>query len=435
VFAFTALFGIAATVIFALLPALKTVRSDVSDTLRQGARTITSGRQRQWLRNTLGVAQVAITLALLFGSALMLSAVDRAVNGVVGFDKRNLLVARVALPEQPYENPERRRQFIEGVLARLGAVPAVSDVAMISNVPYAAGNQSRQFWPEGVELKPSETRSVDYRRTTPDYFATMRIPLLAGRGLTAADHPGVPDVAVVSRALVERYWPDQDPLGRRFRLVEDGPWITVVGVAGDVLHDWFIQRRTPTVYRPLAQDAPFTHAYVARTVGDPLNVAGELRRAVSAIDQDQPVLSLQSMEELMAERTSGLTMIARMLAVVAAIAFGLAVMGLYSLMTFLVSRRTQELGVRLALGATRWQIITATTRQGLLITTIGLAVGVAAAIALGRLMESLLYGVVAVEWWQLGGIVIAIASTALLATYLPARRMATLDPTTALRAE
>jgi putative ABC transport system permease protein len=435
VFLVTALFGVIATVVFALLPALNTVRSDVADTLRQGARTVTSGRQRNWLRNSLAAAQVAITLALVSGSGLMLTAVDRAVNGVTGFDKQNLLAARVVLPDRPYEDAERRRQFIDGVLERMRAVPAVTDAAMVSALPYAGGNQSRQFWPEGIELREGEARFADYRRVTPEYFETMDIPLLTGRGLNAGDRAGGHEVAVVSRALAERYWPDGDAVGRRFRLADEGPWITVVGVVGDVLHDWFLQRRAPTVYRPLAQDAPFGHAFVIRTVGDPLNVAGEFRRAVSAMDADQPILMLQTMNGLMRERTSGIGMIARMLMVVAVIAFGLAVMGLYSLMTFIVSRRTQELGVRLALGATRWQVIAVTLKHGAWITASGLVVGVAAAAALGRLMESALYGVVATDLWQLAALVLLIAGVAAVATYLPARRTATLNPTAALRAE
>jgi putative ABC transport system permease protein len=435
VFAVTALFGVAATVVFALLPALKTVRTDVAHALRQGARTVTPGRQRNWLRNSLAAAQVAITLALVFGSGLMLSAVDRAVNGVTGFEKQNLLTARVVLPARPYENAERRRQFIEGVLERMRAVPAVTDAAMVSVLPYAGGNQSRQFWPEGVELRQGEARYADYRRVTPEYFETMGIPLLTGRALNAGDRAGVQDVAVVSRALAERYWPNEDPIGRRFRLVDEGPWITIVGVAGDVLHDWFMQRRAPTVYRPLAQDAPFAHAFVIRTIGDPLSIAGEFRRAVSGMDADQPILMLQTMDGLMNERTSGIAMIARMLMVMAVIAFGLAVMGLYSLMTFIVSRRTQELGVRLALGATRWQVLAVTIKQGAWITASGLAVGIAAAAALGRLMESVLYGVVAADMWQLAALVLLIAGVAGVATYLPARRTANLDPTVALRAE
>jgi putative ABC transport system permease protein len=435
VFGVTALCGIAATVVFALIPALKTVRSDVADALRQGTRTVTSGQQRNWLRNTLAAAQVAITLALVFGSGLMLSAVDRAVNGATGFNKQNLLTARVVLPARPYEEAERRRQFIDGVLERMRAVPAVTGAAMVSALPYAGGNQSRQFWPEGTELREGEVRFADYRRVTPDYFETMGIPLLTGRTLTAGDRAGGQEVAVVSRALTERYWPDTDPIGRRFKLADEGPWITVVGVVGDVLHDWFMQRRAPTVYRPLAQDAPFAHAFIIRTIGDPLSVAGELRRAVGAMDADQPILTVQTMDGLMNERTSGIGMIARMLMVMAVIAFGLAIMGLYSLMTFIVSRRTQELGVRLALGATRWQVVAVTLRQGAWITASGLVVGVAAAVALGRLMESALYGVVATDLWQLAALALLIGGVAGIATYLPARRTANLDPTVALRTE
>jgi putative ABC transport system permease protein len=435
VFAVTTLAGALATTLFALLPALKTVRADVAEALRQGARTVTAGRQRQWLRSTLAATQVALTLTLLFGSLLMLSAVDRALNGVLGFDKNNLLIARVVLPDRPYELAERRRQFIDGVLARMRAVPAVTDAAMVSSLPYAGGNVGRQFWPEGVELRASEVRSVDYRRVTPDYFDAMGIPLLAGRPLHAGDREGTQPVALVSRALVDRYWPDQDAVGRQFRLSSDGPWITVVGVVGDVLHDWFMQRRAPTVYRPAAQDAPFAHALVVRTIGDPHAVAGEMRRAVAAMDSDQPILALATMDAMMRERTSGITMIARMLGGISLIAFVMALMGLYSLMSFIVSQRRQELGVRLALGASRWQILRATTAPGLRVTLAGVVVGTAGAAALGQLMQSLLYNVIVVDFAWLAIVTVVIACVSLLAAYLPARRTADLDPTTALRAE
>jgi predicted permease len=306
---------------------------------------------------------------------------------------------------------------------------------MVSTLPYAGSNTSRQLWPEGLDLRASEARNVDYRRVTPNYFTTIGIPLLAGRALNSSDRTGGQDVAVVSQSLAERYWPGADPVGRRFRLAEDGPWITVVGVSGDVLHDWFMQRRVPTVYRPVSQDAPFGHAIVVRTVGDPLGLAGEVRRAVANIDADQPILTLATMNGLMKDRTSGINMIAKMLMAISVIAFAMAVMGLYSLMTYIVSQRTQELGVRLALGASRWQILGATLGPGARITLGGLAVGVLAATALGRLMESILFGIVAVQAWQLAALVVVIAGVAALATYLPARRTAGMDPTVALRAE
>ena len=432
-FAVTAAFGLVATVLFALVPALQTVRPEVADTLRQGARTVTAPRGRHWLRNALATAQVALTLALLFGSMLMLSAVDRAVNGAMGFDRDRLLVARVALPEAPYAEAERRRQFAAAVLDRVRAIPAVSRAAMISNIPYAGGNTSRQFFPDGETLTASEARLVDFRRGTPGYFETLRIPLLAGRVLHDGDREGTQQVAVVSQSLVDRYWPDQDPLGHTFRLAADGPPITVVGVVGDVLHDWFQRRRAPTVYRPLAQDAPYGQTFVVRTVGDPMSVAGDLRRAVSAVDADQPILSLQSMQTVIADRTAGLTYISGTITVVAGIALALALMGLYSLMAYIISRRTQELGVRLALGATRWQIVALTTGAGLRVTVTGLVVGAALAFAIGRVMESALYGVVVMSVAELAAVIGAVALVSLLATYLPTRSTARLDPASALR--
>jgi predicted permease len=435
VFLATAAFGATATLLFAVVPAFHTVGADVATTLRQSGRTVTPGRQRYWVRNALAAGQVALTLILLFGSGLMLSGVDRAVNGAMGFDKRGLLLARLMLPERPYTEPATRRQFADGVLERMRNVPAVTHAAVVSNLPYSGGNTSRLMFPEGADLRESEARPIDYRRITPGYFETMRIPLIAGRALTEADREGVQPVAVVSEALVARYWPNGDALGQRFTLGPDGQPVTVVGIVGDVLHDWFQQRRAPTVYRTIAQDAPFGQIVVLRTVGEPTSVAGDLRRAVSAMDADQPIMALQSMEDMIEDRTAGLAYVARMISVVAAIALGLALMGLYSLMTYLVSRRTQELGVRLALGATRWQIVSLATRRGLYITLAGVATGAAISMLTGRLMESALFGLVAMNAWQLPAFIVIVTTVSALASYLPARRTARLDPTTALRAE
>jgi putative ABC transport system permease protein len=435
VFGVTALFGALATILFALMPALQTVGRDVADTLRQGSRTVTAPRHRQWLRNGLAAAQVAVTLALLFCAGLMLDARSRAVNGAMGFDRTNLLVARITLPERPYASTESRREFVTSVLNRMRTIPAVSHAAMVSNLPYAGGNTTRPFWPEGVTLRESEVRSVDFRRVTTNYFEAMRIPLLAGRELNDGDRADTMPVAVVSKTLADRYWPNGDALGRRFMTAPNTPPITIVGIAGDVLHDWFQQRRPPTVYRPIAQDAPYGFAFVIRTIGDPTSLAGDLRRAVAAADPDQPIMSMQSMEGLIEERTAGLMTIAGMVTVVGAIALVLAVMGLYSLMAYTTARRVPELGVRLALGATRWQIVSLLTRQGARITVAGLVAGAAGAFALGRLMESSLFGAVVVSVGQLLALIVGVAAVAMLASYLPARRSARLDPTVALRSE
>jgi putative ABC transport system permease protein len=428
-------FGLIASVLFALAPAIQTVRADVADHLRLGTRTTTPPRQRHWLRNSLAAAQVALTLALLVGSGLILSAADRAVNGAFGFDKRNLLIARLVLPERPYADADRRRRFIESVLERVRSIPAVTSASMVSNLPYGGNNTSREFWVDGVTLQPGEVRRADYRRATPEYFATMKIPLLAGRGFNDGDRVDTMPVAIISRSLGDRYFSDPNPIGRQFRVASDGPLITVVGVVGDVLHDWFQQRRAPTVYRPLSQDAPYAHAFVVRTIGNPVSIASDLRRAVNSVDPDQPIITLDSMENFVEERSSGLNYIAKALGVVALIALVLAVMGLYSLMTFMVARRTQELGVRMALGATKWQVIGLTSRQGVRITIAGLLVGGLAAVGIGRLLESVLFGVVSTSPVQLILLALLVAGVSLLASYVPARRTAKLDPTLALRSE
>ena len=424
-----------ATLLFALVPAIHAARAGVSEGLRHGRRGLTASRQRHWLRAALATAQVALTLALLFGSVLAIGAAYRATDGVFGFDKHNLLIARLMLPARPYAEPERRRQFINSVLDRMRAIPAVSSVAMISNLPYGGGNTSRDFWPEGAVIQPRDVRQVDYRRMSPDYFSTMRLPLVAGRGFDDGDRLDTLAVAVVSRGVADVYWPGQSAIGRRFKVAADGPWITVVGVVGDVLHDWFQQRRAPTVYRPLSQEAPFPHAFVVRTIGDPTSIAGDLRRAVASADPDQPVMELKSMEDHIADRTSGLTFVARALGVVAAIAFVLAITGLYSLIAFLASRRTQEIGVRMALGAGWWQVIRLATAQAVRITVAGIALGGLLAAALGRVLESVLQGGVSNSPWQLAGLIVLLTVVALAAAYFPARRAADIDPTVALRAD
>jgi predicted permease len=314
-------------------------------------------------------------------------------------------------------------------------IPAVSSIAMTNRLPYAGGNTRCEFWVEGVVHDPRDEDTVDCRRISADLFTTMRIPVVAGRTFNADDRRDTLPVAIVNRSLAERYWPAQDPIGRRFKGAENGQWITVVGVVGDVLHDWFMQRRDPTFYRPMTQDTPFGHWFVARTIGDPTSIASELRRAIAAVDPDQPVSDLKSMDELIEDRTSGLQFIARALTIVAIIAFALAMTGLYSLMAFMAARRTQEIGVRIALGANRWQVIRIATAPAVWITAGGITIGGLLAASLGQLMASVLRGGVAANFWYLGVLILLLAIVALTAAYLPARRAAAIDPTVALRAE
>jgi predicted permease len=312
-------------------------------------------------------------------------------------------------------------------------MPAVESVSVVSYLPYQGGAASRPIYPEGVELTPADVRRADFQRVTPAYFETMRIPILMGRGITDADREDGRQVAVVSRSFADRFWPGETPLGRRFRVAADGPWVEIVGVCGDILHDWFMNQRRPTFYRPFAQDAPFTMSFAVRTSGDPLGVAGELRRAVSAADPDQPILQLATMDEVMANKVGGVAYLARALAAMSGIALVLSLMGVYSLMAYLAARRTQEIGVRMALGATRWEVIRLTLTQVLVITGLGLAIGAALAVALGQVMASVLFGLVTLQALPVVAMVLALGVVSVAAGYLPARRAANLNPTDALR--
>jgi putative ABC transport system permease protein len=428
----TALLGTVAMMAFSLLPAIQAVRAQVSETLRQSGRSLTPGRNRQWLRSMLAATQIALALALLFASTMSLDAADRTVNGVLGFDKRNVLVAQLNLPERNYNDAETRRRFITDVVDAMRGIPAVTDIGATSIIPNAFNNTSRRFFPEGQDLKEHEARFAQYRSADSAYFAAMKIPLVRGRQFDDSDRVDGVQVAIVSRSLANYYWSDSDPIGKRFKLAIDGPWITVVGVSGDVVHNWFV-RQFETVYRPLTQTAPYSVAFAVRTVGDPNAVAGDLRRAVSKVDADQPIASLASMETLVEERAAGFAFIARALGVVGAIALVLSIMGIYSLMAFLTAQRTQEIGVRMALGAGRWQVVRAITSRAIVITAIGAGIGSALALGLGRVMESSLFGLVNINLLQLASLVTALAAVALVAAYVPARRAARIDPMAALR--
>jgi len=431
--AFTALLGTVAMLLFSLVPALQATRAQVSDSLRQSGRSLTPGRRRNWTRNVLATAQVALTLAVLFGSGLMLSAADGAVNGVLGFDKHNLLFAQMNLPERSYESLEKRRRLITEVLASMRAIPAASESGFTTHMPYTGANNSLQFWPEGKDLREDEVRRADYRRISPEYFTVMRIPLLGGRRFADADGDKSMPVAIVSRGLADEYWPGQDAIGRRFRVTPTDDWVTIVGVSGDVVHDWFNRRRDRTVYRPVMQELPLRTVFAIRTIGDPMSLAGDLRRAVAAADPDLPIAELNSLERSMQDRVAGLTFIASSLGVVALIAFVLAMTGIYSLMAYITSQRTQEIGVRMALGATWWQVVRLTTAQAINIAAAGTAIGAVLSFALGRIMQSALFGIVSTSMLQLAALVALLCSAALLAAYFPARRAARLDPTVALR--
>jgi predicted permease len=375
----------------------------------------------------LATAQIALTLALLATAGLMLSALYRATDGPIGFDATSVLTGSVPLPEARYAAPVKRRQFVETVLTQLKTSPAVLDAAIIQDLPYSGNYHLTRFWTEGVLPTESNAVRVVPRPITPNALAVLRVPLVAGRALTSADDERAPLVAVVSQAVVRKFWPNTSPLGRRFRLASDGPLIAVVGVVGDVKQDW-IPMFAPdqVIYMPFAQTPPMSFAFVVRTVGDPAELGANLRTAVQAADPDQPVVELRTYEGVVADKVAGLRFVGNTLAIIA---------GVSALLSSVTLRRTREIGVRVALGATSWDVIKMTGSTALRLTAVGVAIGLALSYLAGRALEQAAFGIVTGNLPLAIGLGAVLAAVSMAASYVPARRAAAIEPTEALRTE
>ena len=423
-----------AVVLFATAPALRAARQNVTDGLRPGGR-LTAGAGRQRARAMLASAQIAMTLALLVAAGLSLSALYRVTEGPLGFDAHNVLVGRLNLPEARYGEAEARRQLVARIVQRLERQPAVTTAGVTSVLPYSGSDSSTAFWPEGVPARLADAVQMARRRASPASFVALGIPLVEGRLIAARDRADAPPVAVVSQSLASRVWPGGSAIGRRFRVAPDGPLITVVGVVGDVAQHWLVDPIRPTFYVPYDQDpAPGFHI-VVRAVTDPVQLAAGLRAAVQAEDPELPVAGLRTLEGVVEDGTVGLRFAGRTLGVIAVVSGLLSAVGIYSLMAFLTGRRTREMGVRMALGATRRDVVRLAVRQALGLVLSGIGAGLVLAFLVGRGLEAAMFGVVTASATLPVVLAAVLAATAMAASYWPARRISRVEPTIALRAE
>jgi len=434
---FSLILGVLAAVFFTLLPALRASGTALLDALAEGGRSGTVGAGRQRGRNLLVVVQVAGALALAVVAGLVLRSARELMLGPQGYDPDHLLTLQISLPETRYGDATARRQFERSATDRLSAVPGVTAVGMSNLLPGRAGGSSRAIQVEG---EPAYDRSnppqVDNRVVSPGYFETLRLPIVAGRALQTSDDEKAPPVAVVSRSLARRYWPARDPLGRRFRLGgDDQPWITVVGVSGDIIQHWAARRNEPTCYRPFAQDPSLDLGYALRTAADPDSAAAAARLAIAAVDPYQPAYQVRSMRKSISVSMIGLQYVAAIMGVFGGVALVLAISGVYGVMSYRVSLRTLEIGVRVALGASTGDVLHLTMGQALRLTAAGLLVGAAAGVAAARAMSAAMMGAVAFDTSMFAVAVALLAVTALLAAYVPARRALAVDPARALRSQ
>jgi predicted permease len=373
---------------------------------------------------------VALALVLLIGAGLMVKTFQRMWKLHPGFNPENLLTMEVVLPALKYRNDAEITGFYDRVLRRLRALPEVKGTGASAYLGTAEGIHI-----EGrPEPRPGEPRP-EIRAASSHYFETMEIPLLNGRLVSEQDGPETLRVVVLSDTVSRHYWPGSNPIGQRVRLGNSqSPWLTVIGVCGDV-KEWFSGVPLPAAYVPYLQAPQLSMRLVLRTVGDPLQTANSARTQIRQEDRGQPVYDVKSMEQIISEQTSGVRIAATTMSTYATIALLLAITGVYAVISYSVAQRTHEIGVRIALGAAHGDVLKMVVGQALRMAMGGLAVGVPMAFILTRLMSSVLYNVVAADWITFGVFTALLGLSALLAGYIPARRVTKVDPLIALRHE
>ena len=437
--ALSAALGLVAAGVFSAIPALRATRGSANDVLHDGGRASTAGRGRQRGRNALVVVQMAAALVLVATAGLAVRSSLALLNGPQGYDPEQLLGLDVTLSEPAYTEPQKRLDFVRDVSARFAALPGVTGVTTANVLPARGGNNWRGVEIEGQPLvKDAEPPNVDARWVEPGYFGVMRLPLLQGRAIEEGDDGDAPRVVVVSRSFAERFWPGQDALGKRFRTVAregDQPWLTVVGVCGDVIHQWVTRRNYSTMYVPMRQEPRTRLAFALRTTGDADALGPAVRRTLMEVDPDQPADDVLSMKRAIHRGTIGMQYVAGIMAAFGVLALVLAVSGVYGVLAYRVSLRTVEIGVRMALGATRANVLSLTLGQALRLAAVGLGVGVVLAFGMGRLLSSTLRGAVASDPALVGAVTLALALASLAAAWVPARRAMAVDPAAALRSE
>jgi len=426
--------------VFGLVPALQASKPDLNDALKEGGRGAGGGTRTMRIRNLLVVSEIALSLVLLVGAGLLIRSFVRLQQFELGFNPENLLTMRIQLPGSKYKDGKQVSGFYQQLLDRLEALPGVQSVGAIASVFLDDTPNSTNFTIEGRPVPVgAESIEVPLDSVSNKYFRVMGIPLLAGREFDERDGPGAPLVAIINQTFARRFFPGEDPIGKRYIYGQPGPnnnpWITIVGVVGDMRRTGFDRPVRPETFLPEAQSPDGSLTIVARTTGDPSALAGALRSEVWAIDKDQSVYNIKTMRQTLAEMLSQRRFNMMLLGVLAAVALVLASVGIFGVMSYAVAERTHEIGLRMALGAQAGDVLNLIVRQGMLLVGTGLLVGLVASFALTRLMSTLLYGVSATDPLTFIAIPVVLTGVALGACLVPARRAIKVDPMVALRCE
>ena len=429
-------------IVSSVAPALMSSKADLNGDLKESARSTTGSRSRHRIGKILVVCQVALALVLLMGAGLIVRGTRALLGANQNSDPATLLTMGVFLPKSKYKDASAARTFDERAVAELQTIPGAQGAALVSKLPYANGGYIflRPLSIEGRSAaSTAEAPQAEFQSVSQQYLQMMRIALLQGREFTAQDGANTPPVALVSSVVAQRYWPRESPLGKHIRpgasAGPTGEWLTIVGVVGDVKSSWITRGADPEIYRLDRQFPDSAPSLVLRTPGDPLRFVAAARAALARIDPDQPISDIQTLEKLISNSVVGIQYVAVMLTVMGVMALVLASVGLYGVVSFMVAQRAHEVGVRLALGAQRQQVLRMFLWQGALLAAVGLAIGLPAGILLARLLASLFYGVSASDAAPLSAVAALLTVVTLLASYIPARRATSVDPLVALRYE
>ena len=438
VFLFTLGVSVLTGVVFGLTPALQATKMNFNEGLKEGGRTSGGGFRHNILRSVLIVAEVAISLTLLIGAGLMTKSFINILKVEPGFKPQSVLVTDVTLPRKKYEAKPARVNFYQQVLERVAALPGVQQAGAVNIVPLSRNNSDAAFFIVGRQ-RPERGREpqANFRTVSPDYLELMGIPLRSGRYISPRDRADSPRVILINENLAKRFFTTEDPIGKRlnFGSDDDKDNYEIIGVVGNIKHESLTEDTEPEVYVPFTQEPWFGMSILVRSAGDPLQLAGAVQQEILAVDKDQPVYNARLMERVVSESLAPQRVVMGMLGVFALIALVLAAVGIYAVMSYAVSQRTHEIGIRMALGAQPKDILKMIVGQGMLLTVVGVALGLVASYGLMQAMTRILFGVTATDPVTFTGISLLLMLVAFLANYIPARRATKVDPMIALRYE
>jgi putative ABC transport system permease protein len=439
VFLFTLLVAVLTGVVAGLVPAWHFSRPNVNDTLKEGARGGSPSASRIRFRTLLVISEIALSLVLLVGAGLMVKGFRTLLTNTMGFDRTHVLTFHAVLPEAKYHDKDRIRGYYESVLRNIQALPGVESAACVTSLPSGWSWNWIEFTAEGKAPATSgDMPSVISQVVTPGFFPALRVSLRQGRLLSDQDGPNAPPVAVISETMARQNWSDQNPLGKHIQLGRPEaaqPFRTIVGVVGDVQPIPLDYDPAPTAYVPVAQQPESSSAFVVRTSGDPLTLAGPVNAQLRAVDADQPAYDIRSLEQVVSDGLSGVQLSARMMLIFGVCALTLAAAGIFAVMAYSVTQRTHEIGVRVALGARRFDMLRLVVGGAMKMAAIGLGIGLVLALLLTRALSSLLFGVVQIDVVTFALLTSLLALVAALAAYIPARWAMQVDPMVALRYE